>query len=175
MARQLTAAGREVGLLAMFDAWPLENTASRLRHRLITIGSRWRDRLRRGRFAGVVHFLRRQVGRLTGDAPRSSAPMEEANGMASEPGTTASWNRWQQRMWPGKDFVPPVFDGRITVFRVRRQPLWRVRDYHLGWKARAAKGVDVHEIPGKHHTIMREPHVQALAARLAECISQVGH
>ena len=76
-------------------------------------------------------------------------------------------------MWPGKDFVPPVFPGRISVFRLRRQYFWRVRDESLGWKSRAALGVTLHEIPGKHHTILREPNVPVLAAKLANAIAAV--
>jgi thioesterase domain-containing protein len=173
MARQLTAAGRDVGLLAMFDAWALENTASRFRHYLDRNYRRCLNWLRRPRFSRTVAFLRRQVYRLTGYAPRRAVASAETNGAPSELTTMVSWHRWKERMWPGKDFVPPVYDGRITVFRVRRQPFWRVRDDSLGWKARAAQGVAVHEIPGKHSTILRDSQAQALAARLAECISQI--
>ena len=70
-------------------------------------------------------------------------------------------------MWPGKDFVAPVFEGRITVFRVRRQPFSRVRDDSLGWRSRAAQGVEIHEVPGNHETLLREPHVAVLAEKLA--------
>ncbi|MGQ0635971.1 MAG: amino acid adenylation domain-containing protein [Planctomycetaceae bacterium] len=166
MARQLTAVGREVGLLAVFDAWPVENTTSRWRVHLLGICRR----LRRDELSAAFRAVRRKIGRLTRHVTRKRSA-EESDISQADASAAASWNRWKQRMWPGQDFVPPVYDGRITVFRVRRQPWWRVRDDSLGWKARAAQGVDVHEVPGEHQTILREPHVEVLAARLTECIS----
>jgi thioesterase domain-containing protein len=173
MARQLSAAGREIGLLAMFDAWPLENTASRARHMLTRVYGRWKRRWQRGRLSNALPFLRRQLFRTNGSARRQATESPDADGAPLNEAERARWNRWRERMWPGKDFVPPVFDGRITVFRIRRQPFWRVRDDSLGWRARAAQGVEIHEVPGEHHTILSEPHVEVLARKLTECISHV--
>ncbi len=173
MARQLSAAGREIGLLAMFDAWPLENTTSRIRHLLTRVYGRWKRRWQQGRLSNALPFLRRQLLRTNGSPRRQATESPDADGAPLNAAERARWNRWRERMWPGKDFIPPVFDGRITVFRIRRQPFWRVRDDSLGWRARAAQGVEIHEVPGEHHTILSEPHVQVLARKLTECISQV--
>ena len=178
MARQLSAAGREVALLAMFDTWPLENTASRVRLRMSVALGRWKRRWQHGRLTNVPNYVRRQIDRLTGSlrpAGRSSAPNSPnaATAMPADLSQLGAWQRWEKRMWPGKDFVPPVFDGRITVFRVCPQPFWRVRDDSLGWRSRAAQGVEIHDIPGNHATFLREPHVKALAEKLAECAARV--
>jgi thioesterase domain-containing protein len=173
MARQLSAAGREVGLLAMFDAWPLENTTSRFRHMLVRVYGRWKRRWQVGFLSSVLPFLRRQLYRTSSSARRPATLSPDADDAAMNSSERVAWNRWRERMWPGKDFVPPVFNGRITVFRIRRQPFWRVRDDSLGWRARAASGVEIHEIPGEHHTILSEPHVEVLARKLTECISHV--
>src|SRR5262249_10386866 len=72
--------------------------------------------------------------------------------------------------WPGADFVPTIHRGRVTVFRIQKQPYTRIRDAQLGWGKRATGGVEVHTIPGEHHTILREPHVLVLAQKLGDCI-----
>jgi aspartate racemase len=172
MARQLTAAGRLVRLLAIFDAWPLENTTSRFRHALVAGYRRWKRRLRTGQLSRAMRFLKRQGQRLLGTLPRGPVAANGANDTAVEPPDDVPWERWQARMWPGKDFVPPVFAGHITVFRTRRQPFSRVQDYTLGWQARSTQPVEVHVTPGEHSTILREPHVEVLAAKLADCISR---
>src|SRR6185295_5247161 len=90
MARQLDAAGREVGLLAMFDAWPLENTVSRFRHRLLAIFNRWMDRLRHGRLTNAIPFLRRQLYRLTGSIPQTPESADGAQGLPPDLSAVAS-------------------------------------------------------------------------------------
>ncbi len=74
--------------------------------------------------------------------------------------------------FPGPDFVATTYGGRISVFRARRQPLNRIRDSDLGWGKLARGGVEVHLIPGGHDTVLKEPHVQGLAAALKKCLLQ---
>jgi thioesterase domain-containing protein len=39
-----------------------------------------------------------------------------------------------------------------------------------GWQTLAPNGVEVHEIPGDHINIIKEPHVRSLAEKLSECL-----
>jgi amino acid adenylation domain-containing protein len=175
MARQLDLQGQPIGLLGILDAWPLENTTNWFRHRLEYWRKRWWLRIRSGRLSNAHRFLYRQLRRLSG---RWSGKMLNvilsrggSEAMTAQAPVDAGQLRWKQRMWPGKDFVAPVFHGRITVFRVRRQPFVRVSDPELGWKVRTDRGVEVHELPGTHTTLLREPHVAVLAEKLADCIA----
>jgi thioesterase domain-containing protein len=158
----------------MIDAWPLENTMSRFWHTVTVTYLRWYKRIRRGTVANAGTYFRRQVRRLFDKfvVPRRTAP--ETATLSQGGATHQSRARWIQRLWPGKDFVAPVFDGRITVFRVRRQRFSRVRDESLGWRSRTARGVEIHEVPGDHATLLREPHVAVLAEKLAECLRRAG-
>jgi thioesterase domain-containing protein len=60
----------------------------------------------------------------------------------------------------------------MTLFRAREQPERYRRDSELGWGGLAAGGLDVHEVPGDHYTMWKEPHVRALAERLGGCLAQ---
>lgn len=175
MTRQLTEAGEMVGLLAMLDAWPLENSTNYFLHAYVHYyASRVRSVLSRG--AREMLFLagrksKRLWRKLTGTLqPRTGQP---------EPQPTEGWTGWlpatpdwKDRLWPGKKFVPPRIPGRITVFRVAQQAYWRVRDEQLGWRPWTESGVEVHLIPGRHSTILREPNVQVLVERLDACLRQ---
>lgn len=149
MARRLHAAGEDVPLLAVLDAWPEENT----RRRLVSKADYYYRRAK----AGLGRLFR--AGRPAD--PTAPAPADLTRNVPA-----SGWAKWQARYWPGRAFVPPTWPGRLTLFRVRRQPLRRVRDPQMGWGSRALGGVDVRVIPGGHTTFLREPHVRELAADL---------
>jgi thioesterase domain-containing protein len=83
---------------------------------------------------------------------------------------------YRQRMAAGyaalKQYVPRHYRGRVTLFRARTQPLLGSHAPDMGWKRRAAGGVEIHIIPGDHDSIMLEPEVRVLGARLAEALDR---
>jgi thioesterase domain-containing protein len=158
MARQFHAAGEQVALLCMMDLWPEENTRRKWLffpyfkiQRLLSIV----------RAQGASGLLTRLKGKLSGTVLQ---PLPSATtGEQATPSRSAL-----ALYWPGPDFRPPVFSGKITVFKVKRQEIYRTRDKTLGWGARALGGVDVEVIPGEHETFLREPHVKVVAEKIRE-------
>jgi thioesterase domain-containing protein len=73
--------------------------------------------------------------------------------------------------FPGPEFEPKTYAGRILVLRVVKQPRNRISSKDLGWSRLARGGVDVRIISGTHETLLREPHVRVLAGELKEFIS----
>jgi thioesterase domain-containing protein len=71
----------------------------------------------------------------------------------------------------GRQYVPAPYPGRVTLFRACDAPA-NGGDPTLGWGALSAQ-VDVEDAPGNHLTLLAEPHVQALAARLRASIDAV--
>jgi hypothetical protein len=67
-----------------------------------------------------------------------------------------------------RDYTPRPYPGRVTLFRARTRPLFRLYGRDLGWEALAGGGLDVISIPGNHESIMKEPHVRTLAAALTD-------
>ena len=63
-------------------------------------------------------------------------------------------------------YTPRSFDGSLTLYRAAGEGA-NGKDA-LGWRRLALRGVEVREVPGTHFTVMREPTVAELAARLAE-------
>jgi len=80
-------------------------------------------------------------------------------------------------------YKPDYCEGRITLFRaseiepevikLHEEQGLDLDDPSLGWGQIASETVEVHYVPGFHETIMFEPNVQTLGAKLKECIERV--
>jgi amino acid adenylation domain-containing protein len=155
MARLLEAQGQKVGLLAVFDTWVIENSQRRLLWYLYY----YQQRLRA--FAGLplAEKQRTFFGSLQKKLKRLSH-----NGKNT--------NEWLLAYWPGKNFEPPKFGGQITVFKIPKQPFYYVRDPLMGWGKRTNGKVEIQLVEANHLFMLREPHVQGLAARLSTCLQR---
>jgi thioesterase domain-containing protein/acyl carrier protein len=156
MARLLETRGEEVGLLAIFDTWVLENSQNRFLWKI----DYYSGRLKRFRAYSAAE-KRRFVGQWFKKRVKQSPQAPQPEG-----------SDWPTTYWPGKDFVPEKFGGRITVFKIPKQPFFYVRDPLMGWGSRTAADVDLHLVKSKHGFFMREPYVRDLAQKLALCLQQ---
>jgi thioesterase domain-containing protein len=68
-----------------------------------------------------------------------------------------------------ESYKPGPYTGPIHLFRARKQPL-RSADPSLGWQTLAPGHVKITVIPGTHETMVQDPNVQVLAAKLQEAI-----
>jgi aspartate racemase len=181
MAHQLRAQGQEVGLLALLDTYPsgyarllrdqdllrarLGRAASRTKAHLANLRSlSLRDQLRyvigKSKFAPrkmKSHLWRRVYSSFENRGrplPRALQDIKELNSLAV------------------RAYVPKIYDGHVTLFWAS-QDLRASVDFVEGWRALAGGGIEVHEIPGSHLDIVKEPHVQELAKKLSECLGRV--
>jgi thioesterase domain-containing protein len=69
-------------------------------------------------------------------------------------------------------YVVRLYPGRITLFRPSDAPMAFPTSHDRGWGSLAA-GVEVHFVPGQHHNMLKEPHVQDLARTLEACLRPV--
>ena len=63
------------------------------------------------------------------------------------------------------------YPGRITLFRPSEAVVQVPTLPDRGW-GKLAAAVDVHYVPGQHHTMVKEPQVQVLAEQLRLCLQQ---
>lgn len=68
-------------------------------------------------------------------------------------------------------YAPPFYDGRITLLRPLEAPVTVAVNRDRGW-SRLAADVDVHFVPGQHHSMVKEPHVVVLARVLNACLEK---
>jgi acyl transferase domain-containing protein/thioesterase domain-containing protein/SAM-dependent methyltransferase len=69
-------------------------------------------------------------------------------------------------------YVPRAYAQRVTLFRATRLGGRFGKDATMGWGLLAAGGVEVHELQGEHLTLLRQPHVNALAAALERSLEE---
>lgn len=156
MTRILEASGERVALFAVIDTWVLENTQNRGLWKIYYYYDQIRRMLRqpwRTRLEVMQRVVGNRLRRWTGaqSAPRKS--------------------EWRQAYWPGQDFVPAQIQGRITVFKIPKQPFYYRPDPLLGWGNRTTAGVDTLLVPhGKHTLLLREPYVRELASALSQAL-----
>jgi thioesterase domain-containing protein len=70
------------------------------------------------------------------------------------------------------EYVPGRYAGGVTVIRADDRPAagGHEADPTEGWGGLAGGGVEIYRVPGNHFSIVRRPHVGALAGQLEICI-----
>ena len=173
MARQLLARGEEVALLAVFD------THANIT-RVLPQGIRRRYALQRRLWMAKSYLAKtktlpphrrlleistraaRIFRRLFGQQKRKLPPqpfIATPSSVAEQDVTTA--NRIATRR-----YTPDFYPGSVTLFRSTEAIGPIFLDPRLGWQVLAAGGLEILDVPGLHHAMFDEPHVQVLAARL---------
>jgi thioesterase domain-containing protein len=172
MARQLTAQGLEVALLALIDTrspgWRVSaRRAPAVAASFVSNLPGWmRDDLAQSSAQQVFKDIRRHMRRIAGA------------GTAVERVLDVSRYSIEQQIAMQREYEvleayrPAPWSGRIALLRAETQPLLLWHDEPaLGWSALARGGVEIVRIPGNHSTIMREPHVGALASAVGACMA----
>jgi amino acid adenylation domain-containing protein len=169
MARQLEAMELPVAMIAILDAWPVENTVSRTKYILRGYVRELR-KFRSLDAKGKYHYLTRSIFKRSKGNLANSPHDEAAAANAQQRRLTAE--QIKKRYWPGPDFVPTKYSGRLALFRTKKQTAVRINDYKMGWSERAIGGVDVIPVSGTHALILREPNVIELAQKMQDYIDQ---
>jgi thioesterase domain-containing protein len=163
MAQQLLAQGERVGLVALIDS------IGEIERRALPVQDRIRLHTRNlgllalsKRLDYLVDRARNRLNRLAyGLMIRSGLPLPRFMHSLKHISYQAAMN-----------YRPRPYPGRVTLFRAAQRPRGGVADPFLGWERLALGGIEVHEIPGTHTSLMREPGVRILARELTRCIDQ---
>ncbi len=184
MARQLEAAGEQVGMVAVFDYDPYEDGSRKggrleaalnylrhlpgwVRNDLLTMSpaerrawAKWRLRIR----------LKRVLSRLLGGA---QLPTDAADILPYG----AELPQHRRELLLANDtafarYVPQPYGGEVTLFATEGWYTGQAAATgRSGWERLARRGVKVMVVPGSHETMFKHPHVVELAARLRELIA----
>lgn len=173
MAQQLTAAGSQVGLLALLDTpriafnvewsgefnaaiyWWWRNQNKGLNLQLEHLRSLDPDQ--------QIDYVIEQFKLADNPPPFMTRPNTDPRRILKvERGNVEALFNYEHKPYPGK----------ITLLRTGRDS-HSTSDADLGWGAWAAGGVEVHWIPGEHNTLIESPNVEAVGRILKECIAEV--
>ncbi len=164
MARRLDDAGQKVSFVGILDTWVLENTYNKFLY-IEYYARRLRSSLRLDPKSQVDLNKMKTRGRLNA---------RERTAEVSDDRPTRRLANPMHVYFPGPGFQPKIYRGRVSVFRICKQPLNRIRDKELGWGKLAAGGVNLHYVPGTHgSSVLSEPNVRVLAAEVKKYLGQV--
>jgi thioesterase domain-containing protein/aryl carrier-like protein len=162
MARQLTAAGHAIGLVAMFDTavpGPLltEGARSEWQKRMYRLSLHWHNLLILGRGERLAYI--REKARRIAERMGSRGRLPEAIQWVNEAGH-----------WAASNHVPGEYSGSITLFRATEEPPWIVSDRTLGWEKLVAGEIQIYDTPGHHADLVRNPRARVLAQQLDDAL-----
>jgi thioesterase domain-containing protein len=183
MARQLAADRHPIGLLAIIDTGPgrqsLEGSRGpagalwgfmmnlpRWIHEDL-IRASWHEapaKLRRSTGKLIKHLLRR-IGRTAGSS-EAATDIFDVNRWTESQQTQVGLN-----LRALEEFAYRPYPGRLVLFRAKARPLFHAHVRDAGWRS-IAQEITIVDLPGNHHTIMRSPHVETLAAALRAALEE---
>jgi amino acid adenylation domain-containing protein len=187
MAQQLKAQGQTIGLLALLDTYPsgyakLFRNEGTLRAALARAWKRTKAHLanlqtlsvndglsylfKKARFA--PRKLKSQVWRRLYNAYEK---LDQSFEILGRPLPRAFRDVKEFNSLAVRDYTPKVYDGKVTLFWASADLRTSI-DLVEGWRALAGGGMEVHEIPGSHLDIIKEPHVGELATKLSSCLDR---
>jgi thioesterase domain-containing protein len=115
---------------------------------------------------GLRQTSKHEAERMQASIDHSSEGIARATQQFSDP--------WIEDFgWASKDPEAEKYAGTLTVFRIKRQQFWRTGEEDLGW-GKHADNVRVEHLPAQNHNdVLRQPHVQVIAKRVADLIREV--
>jgi thioesterase domain-containing protein/non-ribosomal peptide synthetase component F/acyl carrier protein len=163
MAQQLVAAGEPVALLGIFD-------------------TNLHGRATEADLAEVMLWGARPGCPVTAPELRRAGGLEEqvayavAHGVFPPGVTYATAIRYLRAGThhgaAKRRYTVKPYAGRATLFRAREGHALRDEDPTLGWGEVAQGGVEIHDTPGTHNSMLLRPHVQTLAGLLDACLER---
>lgn len=176
MARQLTASGEKVGLLAILESSPpnLEHIHRDAAYSIENVYENLRDFVSHP--AGEqIEMVRKKAQKLKNVLRRKKATDEKPaalNELIDMSKYPKDYVKYAETHWKAlESYKPGAFSGTIHLFRARKQPLRSV-DPSLGWNTVAPGRVKITVVPGTHESMVQDPNVQILAAKLKEAMAR---
>jgi thioesterase domain-containing protein/acyl carrier protein len=176
MACQLRAKGEEVSLLAVLDSYPVgyDKLVSEAES-LTTRGGRARAHLSNlnklslhEKFLYVIN--KSQYGPVRIKSKLWRAIYSSYHKFGRE--LPRAMRDVQQFNWlAAYAYVPKRYEDKVTLFWASGD-LRASHDLVEGWRVLAKGGLEIHEVPGTHLDIIREPHVAELAEKLNACLTR---
>nr|WP_301340591.1 non-ribosomal peptide synthetase [Myxococcus xanthus] len=168
MARKLEQQGEQVEQLTLIDAYAFEQRP------VEPVGAEWIA-------ARFVEFTGQLLGMPVSELMADAHPADEASllgrlldlgrrtgvlaqGVGSEQ-LHALYRVYESNLRALWDYRPGRYGGRVTLLRASETHVPTGTDG--GWGALAAGGVEVHELSGDHHSILKAPAVDVIAETMA--------
>ncbi|MBX3413399.1 MAG: hypothetical protein KF708_11985 [Pirellulales bacterium] len=169
LARQMRAAGDEVGLLALLDAaiprpgesFGADDLLPMLELLFPTDDRQVLERLREMPASAQLEHFR---GRA------EAAQLLIAGAGASQ--AKRIYEVFQANMQAVVAYRPGPYDRRITLFRAADHATPMHADRTLGWEPWASGGIELHDVAGEHLNLLKSPTVLAICVQLQHALGE---
>ncbi len=186
MARQLHAAGEEVALVALLDSAPSNAGYEQMKWwvpdfslKFAVNFSYWLDDFFKAKLEDRWEFVRRKarswrrklVHRLR--HPGGGEEQVDLEGIID----VTKFPEHELRLWQIhlnllSKHVSRPYEGRVTLFRTRGQPVFCSLEDDFGWGKLVKGGVEIKLVPGSHESVFMEPAVRSLAGQLKASLAE---
>jgi len=185
MAQLLHTQGEHVALVALFDTYfpgqravfPLSHKVARAWLRIATPLAELRSlktlkqihnylRIKASRLRQIV---RDTLRKMRVRALRLLWPFDSHRALSRPP---LLRDPSEINMHAARLYRPKPYAGQIVLFSSRDTPIGISTDPRLGWREVAAGGAQIETVPGHVGSMLKEPHVKALAERLRQHLNR---
>ena len=182
MAQHLSNAGQEVGLLVMLETAPPNKPKTIVeRHRnegpienLLENVKDFVNHSSEERIAMLKHKGKKLSQKFRGkiSPPANEEKSVELKDVLDLKNYPKDYVKYAQTHWHAlTEYQPKPYSGEITLFRAKKQGLSNF-NHTLYWDALVGDRVSVTVIPGTHESMLKEPNVQIIAAKLRSLLEQ---
>jgi amino acid adenylation domain-containing protein len=179
VAQQLTRSGHEVGVLALLDASlkgysDMMPFADRAREKAGWWKRRIEGHVREFRNANDLAVYARRKLKTARRKLRSREwrAVYQKHASKGEPLPTELVNVKEANYLASRRYSAKPYSGKVTLFIAEDKLASDARALRDAWAVMALGGVDVHEVPGNHVTLIEPPHVSVLARKLQDCLDR---
>ncbi len=160
-AQQLQRTGEQIGILVMFDTIGPNQE--------VTPGNRLIHRIRQHNMVELLTYAKDRVSETKLSKQKLATCLEYQQRGEPLPHDLRFWFIEKMNYIAMGNYEYSVFNGEITLLKGTDEEggLWS--DPLRGWKDMATEGLEIHEIPGHHDTLVEEP---LLGRQLAQCLEQ---
>ncbi|BAZ14313.1 amino acid adenylation domain-containing protein [Calothrix sp. NIES-4071] len=147
IAQQMQAQGQQVSLLALLDTYPF---------------TEYEELNEADDVDFITELLARNNGAILGIPPELDAVQAQR-----------LLQVFKGHILAANDYNPQPYPGKVALFLAEGGIAADSVSPIIGWEKLATKGVDIHWVPGDHHTMVSKPNVEILAQKLQICLEQL--
>jgi amino acid adenylation domain-containing protein len=172
VARQLITQKQEVGLLVLFEPMnPVQSSklrlATALKRMIVRVGFRLRE-LRRLGIAELPTYARNRWKGLQGMLVDMVWNIYARSGFQKLQFRSPDLERIL--FFAASSYKPDPLACPTAIFGCKDWPMLSAGDPYFGWRELLTGRSEIHEVPGDHVGIFRQPNIEILAEKLSACL-----
>jgi hypothetical protein len=180
MGRQLEAKGEQCKFIGIANSWAFYTVSERFKYQIVEDNFRrnvnyYQDRFKTLDIDEAIYLIKKKFLKTFGIIIKKRGPITSHSNQpttgtettpTTEPDKGLAYALFKEVGWEHLEPKIHKTSQKITVFRINKQPYWRVRMECLGW-TKHAKSVEVVNIKGKNlREILRQPYIIDLSKKV---------